>query len=141
EALSRGARVSFFVENNAKAVQFIRENLSFTHLEKDAVVMQKSVLSAIHELSLKQIRFDLVYMDPPYQKGFEEETLRALAYSSIIDTDTMIIIEADKNNTLSFLKDMPFEVFREKLYKTNKHVFVRLGGIKHEEKSDLSGNV
>ena len=141
EALSRGARISFFVENNGRAAQCIRDNLAFTRLEEQAVVMQKSVLSAIHELSLKQIRFDMVYLDPPYKKGLEEETLRALAESGIIDSDTWIIIEADKNNSLDFLKDMPFEIQREKVYKTNKHVFIRLGGIENEKKGDISGNL
>ncbi len=128
EALSRGARVSFFVENNAKAVRCIRENLAHTKLEADAVVMQKSVLSAINELSLKKCRFDIVYMDPPYHKGLEEETLRALETSGIIDKETLIIIEADKYNTLDFLKDTSFVIEREKVYKTNRHFFIRLGG-------------
>lgn len=128
EALSRGARVSFFVENNAKAVQCIRENLVFTKLQEDAVVMQKSALSAIHELSLKNLKFDLVYLDPPYQKGLEAETLAALASSGIIDQDTLLIVEADKNNSFEFIEELPFEIVREKVYKTNKHVFLRLRG-------------
>ena len=128
EALSRGAKVSFFVENNAKAVRCIRENLAHTKLEADAVVMQKSVLSAIYELSLKKCRFDIVYMDPPYHKGLEEETLKALESSGIIDNNTLIIIEADKYNTLDFLKDTSFLIEREKVYKTNRHYFIRLGG-------------
>lgn len=128
EALSRGARVSFFVENNARAVQCIRDNLAFTRLAGQAVVMPKSVLSAIHELSLKNCRFDLVYMDPPYKKGLEQETLQALAESGIIDEDTLIIIEADKDNALDFINETPFEIVREKVYKTNKHDFLRLRG-------------
>lgn len=141
EALSRGARISFFVENNAKAVRCIRENLEFTKLADDAVVMQKSALSAISELSLKKTRFDLVYMDPPYHKGLEEETLKALASSGIVNEDTLIIIEADKNNSLEFLKELPFEIEREKDYKTNKHFFIRLRGIQNEKEGDLSGNI
>ena len=127
EALSRGARVSFFVENNAKAVKCIQENLAFTRLAEDAVVMQKNVLSAINELSLKKQHFDIVYMDPPYHLGLEEETLKALETSGIIDEDSLVIVEADKNNRLEFLSDTNFEIIREKDYKTNKHFFLKLG--------------
>ena len=130
EALSRGARVSFFVENNAKAVKCIRENLEFTRLSDRAEVMQKSVLSAINELSLKKHRFDIVYIDPPYHMGLEEETLKALEKGKIIDEDTLIIIEADKYNDLAFIKDTDFTVVREKIYKTNRHYFIKLGGQK-----------
>ncbi len=128
EALSRGARVSFFVENNAKAVKCIEDNLAFTRLSDQAVVMKKSVLAAINELSLKKCTFDIVYMDPPYHAGLEEGTLKALAGSGIIDEDTLIIIEADKYNNLDFLPDTPFEIVREKNYKTNKHFFIQLRG-------------
>ena len=128
EALSRGARVSFFVENNAKAVKCIRENLAFTRLGDRAEVMQKSVLSAINELSLKKYRFDIVYIDPPYHLGLEEETLRALEKSKIIDEETLIIIEADKYNDLEFIGETNFKVVREKIYKTNRHYFIKLGG-------------
>ena len=39
EALSRGAAQAVFVEQNPKAVECIRENLSTTRLEERAVVM------------------------------------------------------------------------------------------------------
>ena len=129
EALSRGARVSFFVENNAKAVRCIRENLDFTKLADQAVVMQKSALRAINELSLKKCRFDLVYMDPPYHAGLEEETLKALEGSGIIDEDSLIIVEADRHTQLEFLEQTDFTIIREKDYKTNKHFFLKLGGL------------
>ena len=128
EALSRGARISFFVEKNSKAVKCINENLAFTKLADQAVVMQKTVLSAIHELSLKKSRFDLVYMDPPYHAGLEEETLTALSSSGIIDEDSLIIVEADKYTKLGFLDKLGLEIVREKVYKTNKHFFIQLGG-------------
>lgn len=39
EALSRGAKQAFFVESNPEAVSCIRENLSRTHLEEGALVL------------------------------------------------------------------------------------------------------
>lgn len=128
EALSRGARISFFVENNAKAVKVIHENLAFTKLSDQAVVMPKTALRAIHELSLKKTAFDIVYMDPPYRLGAEEETLRALVQANILREDAQIIIEADKNTELPFLSELGLEIAKEKVYKTNKHIFLTLSG-------------
>lgn len=128
EALSRGAGISFFVESNAKAAQVIRDNLEFTKLQENAVVIQKNVLHAIRDLSLQKRRFDIVYMDPPYRAGLEEETLLALERSGIIDPETKIVIEAERKNDLGFIKDTSFEIEREKDYKTNKHYFLKLRG-------------
>ncbi|MCF0142782.1 MAG: 16S rRNA (guanine(966)-N(2))-methyltransferase RsmD [Parasporobacterium sp.] len=126
EALSRGAIFSAFVDNNPKAVSCIRENLEHTHLDQNALVLQKNALSAISELSFRKMTFDMVYLDPPYQAGLEQQTLEQLAGSGIINGESLIIIEADIHNNMEFLENLPFDITREKEYKTNKHVFLRL---------------
>lgn len=126
EALSRGSRFCAFVENNAKAVQCIKENLNHTSLAEDSLVLPKNVLSAIHELALKKYTFDIVYVDPPYKGGYEQEVLEALADSGIIQTDTLIIVEADRHNDLEFLGESRYRIERLKDYKTNRHFFLRL---------------
>ena len=126
EALSRGARFAVFVDNSPKAIRCIQENLAHTKLADDALVLQKNAISGIRELALRNYRFDLVFMDPPYQSGVEEETLKALAASGIIDQDTLVIIEAERHNTLDFIDHTNFEVIRVKDYKTNKHYFLKI---------------
>lgn len=127
EALSRGARKSVFVDNSSKAIAVIEENLSFTKLKDDALVMKKTAVSAIRELGIRKYHFDIVYMDPPYQGNLEEETLNALESAGIIDKDTLIVIEADKRNSLPFLAESNYSIIREKEYKNNKHYFLKLG--------------
>ena len=126
EALSRGAAFAVFVDNDKKAISCIKENLDHTHLSNEALVISKNALSAINELSLKKEKFDIVFMDPPYKKELEEETLNALSNSNIIDKDTLIIIEAEKHNNLEFLEKTNFEITRIKEYKTNKHYFLKI---------------
>lgn len=124
EALSRDSSLCVFVDNDSRAVKCIRENLKFTRLEENAVVIQKNVLSAISELAIKNYRFDIVYLDPPYKAGLEEETLAALARTGIIDEDTMIIVEASRENKMEFLESSLFTITRIKDYKNNKHLFL-----------------
>ena len=68
EALSRGAVEAVFVEQSRKATAVIRDNLQFTKLMPEAVVMQDSVLHALSILSGKGDVFDCVFMDPPSSK-------------------------------------------------------------------------
>ena len=44
EALSRGAKKAWFIENNPKATAIIRQNLDFTHLSDKAEVMMSDVI-------------------------------------------------------------------------------------------------
>ena len=51
EALSRGASRAVFVEKNPRAVSIIRENLRFTHLEKEAEVLKMDAAASLAFLS------------------------------------------------------------------------------------------
>ena len=128
EALSRGAKEAYFVENNRVAVQCIRENLKFTKLEKDAVVIRSSVLEAIKKMADEGKYFDFVFMDPPYNHLYEKDVLIFLGKSVLIDKSSSIIVEASLETDFSFAREIGFELIREKKYKTNKHVFLRLNG-------------
>lgn len=124
EALSRGAKEAVFVENNKEAINCIKENLIFTKLVNSGIVMSYDVMTAISMLEGRNARFDIVFMDPPYNKEIEKEVLDRLKQSEIIDSDTMIIVEASLNTSFSYLRDMGYELFKEKKYKTNKHMFI-----------------
>ena len=128
EALSRGAKEAVFVENNRQALACIRDNLRFTGLDKDACVMAADVGSAIRKLGGKGDPFDLIFMDPPYGKDMEKDTLLSLAeHPSLWHEDTLIIVESDLKTEFPYLQGTPFSLIREKRYKTNKHSFLRAG--------------
>ena len=127
EALSRGAREAFFVEKNPKAMACIRENLKFTRLESRAVTITRDVMDALYRLEGEKV-FDIIFMDPPYDRDYEKNVLIYLAESGLIYEDTMIIIEASKDTDFSYVNELGLHVFREKVYKTNKHVFIEKAG-------------
>jgi len=65
EALSRGAAAATFVEQEAEAVQCIRDNLLHCHLQGD--VRQADVAAYLGKPPAE--RFDLIFADPPYVKS------------------------------------------------------------------------
>ena len=123
EALSRGAKHAYFVENNKKALECIKKNLTFTKLTDQATVVSRDVLGAIPFLNEKA---DVIFMDPPYQLGIEVPVMQMLKQSGCLKEDTLIIIEADKNRDFSDITALGFTLIKEKIYKTNKHVFFSL---------------
>ena len=65
EALSRGAASAIFIEQDAEAVQCIRDNLAHCHLQGD--VRQTDALAYLGRPPSEQ--FDLIFADPPYVKS------------------------------------------------------------------------
>ena len=78
EALSRGAERAWFVEQNKAAADCIRQNLKFTKLEQQAVLLPMEAHAALQSLQ-GQEPFDCIFMDPPYDKGLEKDVLYAFA--------------------------------------------------------------
>lgn len=127
EALSRGAREAVFIEQNPKAVECIRENLTRTKLADRAYVLTCDVIAGLKKLEGRNYRFDLIFMDPPYNHAHENAVLSYLAGSPMVTEDTTIIIEASKETDFSWLAGSGFHLIKIKEYKTNQHVFVGKG--------------
>lgn len=121
EALSRGARHAYFVENNKNALTCITENLQFTKLADKATVFKQDVLSALSGIHEKEV--DVIFMDPPYDRGYERQALQTLRSLPYVTEDTLIVIESSLENDFSDLEQTGFQITKEKCYKTNKHVF------------------
>ena len=123
EALSRGANYAVFVDNGRKPAECIEHNIKFTKFDKQAALLTSDAVSAIHMMDGKY-RFDLIFMDPPYGKGYDKEVLAALAQSSLLKEDARIICEEDLHADFSYVEELGYEIVKVKEYKTNKHVFL-----------------
>lgn len=123
EALSRGARHAYFVENNKNALTCIMENLQFTKMADKATVLKQDVLSALSVIHEKEA--DVIFMDPPYGRDYERQVFQMLCTLPYVTEHTLIIIETSLENDLTDLERMGFQITKEKCYKTNKHVFFR----------------
>lgn len=126
EALSRGAVQAVFVEQARKAVSVIRDNLAFTRLLPDAVILQDSVMHALSVLAGRGEVFDCIFMDPPYNHELEKEVLTYVSSHGLLREGGIIVVEASKQTDLSYASGLGYTMIREKIYKTNKHVFFQL---------------
>ena len=126
EALSRGAAYAVFVEHNRKAAKCIEDNIAFTKFTKESRLLTADVISGLHSLEGKYT-FDIIFMDPPYGQGLEEEVLKFLSGAKILKPDTRIIVEASLDTDFSYLEELGFTIEKFKKYKTNMHVFIQKG--------------
>lgn len=125
EALSRGAEFAYLVDNSPASLEVINENLKFTKLADRATVLKDDSIRVIHSLSARKVLFDIIFMDPPYGKGLEADVLRELSQYNILNEEGFIIVEALADTDFSYIDGLGFEMYKEKKYGSNKHVFIR----------------
>ncbi len=123
EALSRGARECFFIENNKEAIKCIEDNIKTIKAESKAHLIKSDAFSAIPSL---EGTFDIVFMDPPYGYEYEKKALTLLKDHNKIDMDSLIIVEADLETDFSYLEEYGYTLIKEKKYKSNRHMFICL---------------
>lgn len=123
EALSRGAKKCYFVENDKEASECILDNLKFTKFTEESVLLKQDALQSLYHIFEKEV--NIIFMDPPYQSGLEKKALDVLKDMKYVTNDTRIIIEADKKTDFSYVDSIGFEIYKAKIYKTNQHIFLR----------------
>lgn len=123
EAISRGAKKAYFVEDSQKAINCITENVEHTHFEEQAVILKQDVFAALRGNIRDDI--DVIFMDPPYEQQYEKKVLEILKDSSYVTEDTLIVVEASKDTDFSYVSNLGYTITKEKVYKTNKHVFIK----------------
>jgi 16S rRNA (guanine(966)-N(2))-methyltransferase RsmD len=100
EALSRGAEKTIFVEKKEQAIRLIQKNLAQFGLEERSEVLPKDTNRAIGILKQRGESFDLILMDPPYERGWIQRTLRKLNSHPIYHEDSVLVIEHTRREPL-----------------------------------------
>lgn len=100
EALSRGAKRVIFVEKGRQALRLIQTNLNQFGLADRSEILPKDVNRAIGILKQRGECFDLILMDPPYEKGLIQRTLMKLNTHPIYHGDSILVIEHNRREPL-----------------------------------------
>ena len=100
EAISRGAREVIFIEKSREALKIIERNLLACQMKDRSEILLKDVIQAIGHLKGKGECFDLVFVDPPYEKGLIRRTLEKLVAARIYHEDSILVIQHDRREPL-----------------------------------------
>jgi 16S rRNA (guanine(966)-N(2))-methyltransferase RsmD len=93
EALSRGAAQAVFVDNHPESVALIKQNLRLTGFTEQSQLLSKDAGAAIATLARGSTRFQLVFLDPPYQQGLVTAILGQLAESPLLVEGAVVVAE------------------------------------------------
>lgn len=97
EALSRSARHCDFIEKSKAAASVLAENLRKTRLENYSIF----ITTAQNYLSGCQKKYDIVLLDPPYNKKLCDEALMLLESRGLLNAGGIAVCETDAGETVS----------------------------------------
>jgi len=100
EALSRGCTKAIFVDINPRAILFIKDNLSSLGFTGKARIFKLDVLKALDLFKKQNLKFDIVFMDPPYFKKYEVKALEKTNESGLLKKGGTVVIESSKKTIL-----------------------------------------
>lgn len=109
EALSRGARSAVFVDESRAAVQLVRTNLAHCRLQGD--VVQGEALGYLRTCG----KFDLIFLDPPYDTGLLDKALANVVQFDILAEGGIIVCESRREKELPQLP-RPYYLLTERSY-------------------------
>ena len=115
EALSRGAQSTVFVDRSRESIGIVRKNLEHTKLDKKSIVMNCDAFEAVLRLKERELKFDIIFIDPPYNKKIAQKALIFLESNGILKDSGIIIVEHSKDD------EMPDDVERLKRVKFRQY--------------------
>jgi len=93
ESLSRGAKRAVFVEKSRDALSVIKRNIQASALENQSQVIKWDIPINLNCLRRIPFRYDLVFMDPPYNRDMIQKGLRNLYHSGCLNHGGCIVVE------------------------------------------------
>lgn len=92
EALSRGAEKVIFVDNYYPAIKVIKANLSKCGAEDKSRLLRKEFNRAVIQLAQEKMKFNLVFLDPPYRLLDERNPLKVIKKREVLEEGGKIIL-------------------------------------------------
>ncbi len=98
EALSRGANSAVCIDKDKRSVDIIRKNAKTLNYEDKCEILNTDSMEYLDRCSEK---FDIIFLDPPYNKGFIEPVLDIIAKRGILEDEGIIVLESDDTDFCS----------------------------------------
>ena len=123
EAISRGFDFAYMCDISKEAIKVIYENIDALGVREQTKVFNSNYRSVLTKLTGQNVRFDMIYLDPPFHYGTEREALKIICENDLLKDDGIIIVETDKKDSVEC--ESPYYVEKSAVYGINKVSYIR----------------
>ena len=120
EAISRGMKKSYFIENNESVFNILKNNCNKICKTDEYEIIFERAINGINRVF--EIKPSLIFIDPPYSKENIYLILLTILKNNIKFRDTIIIIETERKEQIVIPESLI--VFKEKIYGKTKLLFL-----------------
>ena len=121
EAISRGCLFADAVERNKDSIELIKKNIAKTKSQEQFQVIAKDAEQFLLSTSNK---YDIIFIDPPYQYSKINTIIKTILDREIITPNGIIIAEQGIENTLDE-NQFDAEIYKTKKYAATILYFIR----------------
>ncbi|MBA4602412.1 16S rRNA (guanine(966)-N(2))-methyltransferase RsmD [Thermoactinomyces sp. AMNI-1] len=93
EAVSRGADRAILIDSSRASCKVARANAQAARLSAQVEIYRSDVLAGIRKLNKRQLKFDYIFMDPPYMKNLLTPVIEKLSFFDLLTEDGIIVAE------------------------------------------------
>jgi len=115
EALSRGASRSVFIDTHKNALALIARNLRSCGIDRRNLIFRCNIIKNLNCLKTIDVRFSLVFMDPPYNLKMVKPALFNLCHSDCLQPGACVVVEHALTETIPIHFDA-LKVFDRRKY-------------------------
>ena len=118
EAISNGANEVYFIDNNIELINIIKKNT--IGINENIHVMKSDYKNALDIFKNSNIKFDIIFLDPPYKLNLINDCLEKIVEYNLLNENGIIVCEYEteiiENNTLKLIKDKKYGSKKIKIF-------------------------
>ena len=113
EALSMGASLTYFVDNNKVALSTLEDNLKRLKIKEDYKLILDDYLSVLDSFKDK-IKFDIIFLDPPYHKNMMNKAIEKIIEYNLLNENGIIVCEYEEGEVICNLTLLKYKKYGSK---------------------------
>lgn len=122
ESLSRGAKQSVLCDSSRDAIKIIKQNIEKTRTNEKTLLLNLDYKKALDELKNRKMKFDIVFLDPPYETDFAEIAAKMIIEFELLKDNGIIILETD--NKEKVIKNLDTDLIEVETIKKYGRVYL-----------------
>ena len=113
EALSEGAKEAYLVDYNKKAINVIKKNIDNIKIS-NCTVLNMDYKKSLEHFKQNNIKFNLIFLDPPYKTDYIEKALSLINENDLLDSSGIIVCESNSLDKIVYSEN--YTKIKEKKY-------------------------